>query len=446
MPAETTQMKFRKFASRLLAGASLTGLVLLLVSCGASNIVDYLYVISNQNSPGQISVYDMDSESGQLYQIADSPYPSGGVNPVYEVVAPGGKYLYVANHDSNAIVMFAIGTDAKLYPLETTTTPGTEPVALAMNPSGTALYVLDYYAPAAPGQPSYTDLNPGPGAVIVYSVDPDTGDLNPTPLANGVANYWDVQCFPANLTVTPNGQDLYVTNTNSVVVTTAPPVTGTIPQLPAVCPSSGTISEFAVNSSSGTGGAQTVTGLTPIGSPLPPLNTSMVTGITMSAGSAPTGIAADPGNGTVYITDSALNVVDSYAIQSTGALSLTTSAPAGNMPMGAVVFGKSGSKGTYLYVSNYSDGTVSSYSLSAGVPTPISTTDSGSAGPLCMVIDPNLQRYLFVADYVGAGVGGDFLNPTTGTLTPDLGSPYLAQAQPTCVAAVSHSGNNQGLQ
>jgi 6-phosphogluconolactonase (cycloisomerase 2 family) len=434
MPAETREMKFRNIASRLLAGGSITALVLLLVSCGASNSVDYVYVISNQNSPGQVNVYDMDSESGQLYQIHDSPYPSGGVNPVAEVVSPSGKNLYVANHDDNSIVTFAIGTDAKLYPLQTTTTPGTEPVAMAMNSSGTALYVLDYYAPAAAGLPSYTDLNPGPGAVIVYSIDPATGKLNQIPLANGNQNYWEVQCFPSNLAVTPDGNDLYVTNTNSVVVTTAPPVTGTIPQRPSVCPSSGTVSEFQVNAATGSGGAQTVSGLTEIGAPF-----------STGAGSEPTGIAADPGNGRIYVTDASLNVVDSYAIQGSGSLSLTTAAPTGNMPMGAIVFSPSGSSGTYLYVSNYSDGSISSYSLQAGVPTPLATTNSGTAGPLCMTIDPDLHRYLFVSDYIGAGVGGAFLDPTTGSLTPDLGSPYLSQGQPTCVTAISHPGNNQGL-
>lgn len=429
-------MKLRNFATRLLAGASITGVTLLLASCAASNTVDFLYVTSNMQSPGQINVYEVDSESGQLRQLADSPYPSGGVNPVYEVASPNGKYLYVANHDDNSVVMFAIGTDGKLYPLQTTTTPGTEPVALAMNAAGTALYVLDYYAPAAPGQPSYTDLNPGPGAVVVYTINPSNGNLSSAPLANGAANYWDVQCFPSNLTVTPNGNELYVTNTNSVVVTTAPPVTGTIPIRPSTCPNYGTLSEFAVSSS----------GLTPVGSPLPPLNASAVTGLALSAGSEPTGIASDPGSGAIYVTDSALNVVDSYAIQGDGSLSPTTAAVTGNMPMGVTVSGKAGSAGTNLYVSNYNDGSISSYSLGGGVPTPIATTSSGTSGPLCMILDPELGRYLYVSDYIGGKVGGVFVDPTTGGLSTNEGSPYVTQGQPTCVAAIGHAGNTEGLQ
>ncbi len=166
-------MKFRQFGRRLLAAASVAGISLGILSCGASNTIDFLYVTSNKVNPGQINVYEVDSESGEIFQIEDSPYPSGGRNPVYEVASPNGLALYVANHDDNTIVRFAIGTDGKLYPLQTITTPGTEPVALAMNAAGTALFVLDYYAPVSPGQPSYTDLNPGPGALIVYPVDPD---------------------------------------------------------------------------------------------------------------------------------------------------------------------------------------------------------------------------------------------------------------------------------
>lgn len=427
-------MKLRNIGSRLLAGASMAGLALLLVSCGASNTVDFLYVTSNQQSPGQINAYEVDSESGQLKQLADSPYPSGGSNPVAEVAAPNGKYLYVANHDDNTIVMFAIGTDGKLYPLQTTTTPGTEPVALAINSSGTALFVLDYYAPAGAGLPSYTDLNPGPGAVIAYSIDPSTGALSKAPLANGAEDFWDVQCFPANLAVTPDGNHLYVTNTNSVVVTTAPPVTGTIPTLPAGCPSSGTVSEFAVNATSGSSGGQTVSGLTEIGPP-----------VTTGPGSAPTGIAADPGDGVIYVTDSALNRVDSFAIQGDGSLSLIASAITGNQPMGATVAGTAGSPGTYLYVSNYADGSINSYSLSSGVATPIATTSSGTSGPLCMILDPQLGRYLYVSDYIGGRVGGAYVDPTTGGLTMNQGSPYITQGQPTCVAAIGHAGNPNGL-
>lgn len=431
MLAETMHMKFRQLGKRLLAAASTAGIALLISSCGASNTVDFLYVTSNKSNPGQIDVYEVDSESGALFQIADSPYPSGGRNPVYEVASPDGKYLYVANHDDNTIVQFAIGTDGKLYPLQTVNTPGTEPVALAMNPGGTALYVLDYYAPAAPGQPSYTDLNPGPGAVIVFPVTASTGTLG-TPLSVGATDYWAVQCFPTGITATPDGNYVFVTNTNAVVVTTSPPVTGTVPTLPAACPASGTVSGFSVQAS-GSGTAQSVTGLAAVtGSPF-----------TTGSGSKPTGIVADSGSGFIYVTDSSLNQLYSFAVQSGGALALTTTVPTGTMPMAGTVVARSSAE--YLYISNYTDGSLSSYSLSSGIPSLIATSNSGSSGPLCVIADPNLGRYLYTADYIGGRIGGAQLDPSNGALITNQGSPYVTSGQPTCVTAIPHAGNSSGL-
>lgn len=423
MRAGSKYKSLKRPGGRLMAVAAAAAVSSLLLSCGASNTVDYLYVTSNLQNPGQINAYQVDSESGALKQIADSPYPSGGRNPVYEVTTPDGLYLYIANHDDNTIVQFDIGTDGKLYPQSTVNTPGTEPVALAVNAAGTALYVLDYYAPSAPGQPSYTDLNPGPGALIVYPINGGSsgnGKLG-SPIAVGATNYFPVQCFPTNLTITPDGNYVYVSNTNHVVVTTSPPVTGTVPILPASCPASGTVSAFAVT-------ASTVTEIS--GSPF-----------TTGPGSAPTGILSDPGDGSIYVTDSALNQLYTFSIQSGGGLALAATAITGNMPMGGTVV--SGTAGKNLYITNYKDGSLSIYSLSSGTPVPTATSNSGSSGPLCILADPNTQRFLYIADYTGGTIGGAELNPSTGTLITNQGSPFISSGQPTCVAAITHPGGNK---
>lgn len=420
MRAAFRHSKLKQFGKWLAAAASAAAVSLLILSCGASNTIDFLYVTSNLQNPGQINAYEVDSESGALHQIADSPYPSGGRNPVYIATAPSGLYLYVANHDDNTIVQYAIGTDGKLYPLTTTNTPGTEPVALAINSAGTALYVLDYYAPAAPGQPSYTDLNPGPGALIVYPIN-SNGTLG-TPLSVGAANYFNVQCFPTNLAVTPSGNFVYVTNTNAVVVTTSPPVTGTVPTLPASCPASGTVSAFSVGSSS-------VTEIS--GSPF-----------STGSGSEPTGVIADPDSASIYVTDSLLNRLYTFSIQSSGALSLSATIATGTMPMGGTIV-TPGSSTKYLYVTNYTDGSLSIYSLASGLPSLVNTSNAGSSGPLCVLADPNTHRFLYTADYIGGTIGGAELDPSTGMLITNQGAPYASSGQPTCVAAITHAGGNK---
>jgi len=70
-------MKLRKSGRVLLATAASFGIGLGLTSCSPSNTVDYVFVTASKNNPGQISVYRVDSESGALTQIPDSPYPSG---------------------------------------------------------------------------------------------------------------------------------------------------------------------------------------------------------------------------------------------------------------------------------------------------------------------------------------------------------------------------------
>ncbi len=170
-------MKLRKSGRALLATATTLGLGLGLTSCSPSNTIDYVYVTASKANPGQISVYRVDSESGALTQIQDSPYPSGGRNPVGAVTSPDGKYLYVINKDDNSIVSFAIGTDGKLYPQQTCNTPGSEPVALAINTSETLLYVTDFYSPTTPGGPVYSSANPGPGALVAYTVDKSSGKI-----------------------------------------------------------------------------------------------------------------------------------------------------------------------------------------------------------------------------------------------------------------------------
>ena len=131
-------MKLRKSGRALLATATTLGLGLGLTSCSPSNTIDYVYVTASKANPGQISVYRVDSESGALTQIQDSPYPSGGRNPVGAVTSPDGKYLYVINKDDNSIVAFAIGTDGKLYPQHTYNTPGSYPSSIAINDSSSA--------------------------------------------------------------------------------------------------------------------------------------------------------------------------------------------------------------------------------------------------------------------------------------------------------------------
>jgi 6-phosphogluconolactonase len=424
-------MKFSKSGHALLAAAVSLGIALGITSCGQSNTIDYLFVTASKNQPGQISVFRVDLESGALTQIADSPYSSGGRNPVAEVTSPNGANLYVVNQLDNTVVEFAIGTDGKLYPQHTYNTPGTNPIALTMDPTGSLLFVVDGY------QAGYTDANPGPGALVVYPVNAD-GSLGANVANTSVTPnlpYFPVQSNPMSVNVavrsscpktvppTTYYEPVYVVNANTSV-------------------QAGTVSALAIPVVNGT---TSVTGdncvvssgaLTPIaGSPF-------------SAGVAPNASASDPTGRFYYVTDSATNQLIAYNITGTGAIVPVEAGPfaTGVFPDAITI----DLTGTYIYVANYNSNSISAYQITPKNGAPSGLSGAGSfatdTGPTCVMVDPAFNRFVYTSNFLGNSVTGYQLNPNTGALTGTENSPYptgATAAQPTCVAAIAH-GNHPG--
>jgi len=407
-------MKFSKSGQALLAVAVSIGIGLGITSCGESNTVDFLFVTASKNNPGQISVYMVDQLSGALTQIKDSPYSSGGRNPVAEVTSPNGKDLYVINHDDNTIVEFAIGTDGKIYPQHTYNTPGTEPIALTINSAGTLLFVVDTY------QPGYTDANPGPGDLVVYPINSD-GSLG-TNISNGSLPYWPVQDNPSSVNVTAllttssTVDFVYVVNTNTAA-------------------QAGTISGFSYSTASG-GGA-----LTPV--PGSSCGTGVLAGNNcFQAGVAPNASASDPTGRFLYVTDGATNQLIAYGIQASGAL-----VPLQNGPFKTDVFPDAVTvdySGQFIYVANYNSNDISAYTItqSTGAPSSLATSSFATkTGPTCVLIEPALGRFLYTSNFLDNSITGYQLSPNTGLLTGTENNPYPTAGQPTCTAAIAH-GNH----
>lgn len=400
-------MKLSKTGQALLAAAVSIGIGLGITSCGESNTIDYLYVTGSKNNPGQISVYRVDLESGALTQIQDSPYPSGGRNPVAEVASPNGQYLYVANELDNTIVPFAIGTDAKLYAEHAVNTPGTEPIALAINPAGTYLFVLDTY------EATYTDANPGPGALVVFPINSD-GTLG-TNVSNGSLPYWPVEFTPTTVNITANGNYVYVANANT--------------NNPTAADQRGTISGFSI----GSGGVLTPIYSSPSAEPY--------------AGVQPSASASDPTSRFYYVTDAASNQLYAYTIGANGVLTPLINGPfaTGVYPDGITI----DPSGTYIYVANYNSNTISAYQITQSTGTPSALAGATSyptkTGPTCVMIEPAFGRFLYTANFLDSSVTGYKLNPNSGALTGTENSPYPTSpaGQPTCAVAVPH-GNHPG--
>ena len=384
-------MKLSKFGRIALASVVSLGLGFGATACGPSNTIDFLYVTASKQNPGQISVYKVDSEAGVLYQIADSPYPSGGRNPVADVASANGKNLYVINHDDNTIVEFAIGTDGKLYPQQTCNMPGSYPTQLAINQAGTYLYVVETY------QPNFSANIPGPGALVVFPINAN-GQLGAIgslcqPVPDGTNAYFPLGNNPVAVNVLASGSFVYAVNESDA-----------------------TISALQV----GSNGVLSSIGL-------------------FKVGTAPNAITSDPAGKFLYVTDGASNQMYGFQVQSGGSLVMMP-APfnTDNLPDAVAV----DPRGIYVYVANYNGNDVNAYTIdpSTGSATPVSgsTTYAVGTGPLCILIEPSEGRYLYTANFLANTVSGLSLNPATGGLSAVQNTPFGAAQQPTCSAAITH--------
>jgi 6-phosphogluconolactonase len=300
----------------------------------------------------------------------------------------------VVNHDSNAIVTFAISTDGSLAQQQSCTVPGSSPIQAAINRAGTYLYVVETY------QPNFSAAKPGPGSLVVYPINA-TGQLGATgntctPVPNGANAFFPLGNNPVAVNVTANNTYVYATNETDA-----------------------TLSAFQVASS----GALTAIGTYPVGV-------------------APNALASDPTSKFLYVTDGAANQMIGFLIQTNGTLiNMQTPFKTDILPDAIQV----DPRGIYVYVANYNADDVSAYTIdrATGNATQIAgaTTYAVDTGPTCILIDPAEARYVYTTNFLGNTVSGLALNPATGALAAVQNTPFKASGQPTCSAAITH-GNH----
>ena len=398
-------MKFGKVGQVVLVSAIALVVATLFTACGAISgatlTVGFLFVATNKQTPGQIEVYEVNSQSGGLRTIPTSPFPSGGRDPIAEAVSPDAKNLYVVNEDDNNIVQFSIGTDGKLYPQATVNTPGSFPLAVAVNPAGTFLYVIDTLQPTA----GCTLTNPCPGDIAVYPLDKTTGALGAAITNNTqYPNFWPLLVSPADsstvltptaLQVLPNGNNVYITAYNAAT-------------------NAGYLFEYTANSD-GT-------------------LTQLHGGAPINLGSQPVAMAADTGSAYLYVADKLANKIDSFAVQSGGTLSLQGATPTGGLPSALTLFNDQ-----YLYAANSGDSTVSTYSVSSGTLTKLADSTSDTQ-PIAITVDPRKLGFLYTVNFLGNSLSGYKIDTSTGALINAEHSPFPSSVQPTAIAGIPHNG------
>jgi 6-phosphogluconolactonase (cycloisomerase 2 family) len=401
-------MKFSKL--RQLFVVSAVGLVVATLFSGCNLVtIDYLFLatsasqIKNSSSTcpgGEIETYAVDSQSGAIRTIAPQVC-SGGTTPVALAISPGYQNLYVANQVDKNIVHFSVANSGVLTKKDSVTL-ATTPVAMTVSPDGNTLYVISGTTSAKlTAYPLSSGTIGSAGSSVSLTIPGNAADL----------------VVPTSVTVLVNGGAVYATaydlssyNPGGTTTSTAHP---------------GWVFGFAT----GSGGALTPTP----GSPY-------------QAGVKPSGVAADPTNTYVYVTDFASNQLIGYGVYSGFQLNFLLNGPfkTGGQPSGIQV----DPRAKFIYVSNSLDSTVSAYVIDMATGTPsaaVNTTGSQTNGtdtqPVAVAIDPALARFVYTANFLGNSVSGFRLDPIAGTLKQTQATPYPTGLHPTALILAPH-GNH----
>ena len=235
--------------------------------------------------------------------------------------------------------------------------------------------------------------NRGDGTVSAFSINSGSGTLNavgsPTPTGSGLNSN------PYSITVSPNGQFAYVANFGD-----------------------GTVSTFSINPGTGV---------------------LSIVGLPISSGYSPVSIAISPNGQFAYVANYFQGTVSTFGINgSTGALNTVGSPTStGSGPFSYPYSVAISPNGQFAYVANFHDGTVSAFSINPGtgslntVGSPTSTGSGLNSTPYSVTVSPNGQ-FAYVAN--GNGTVSTFsINPGTGSLSV-VGLPISSGYSPVSIA------------
>ncbi len=416
----------KKLRSAITGGASLA-LALGLVSCSRDYTVAYVYAVSAANAT--ISAYAVDYQTGILNQIAGSPFTATVSDPVKVVAAPNNQAIYVLGgpngSDGNAVEELLVGSDGKLYGSHTYNLTGSYPTSIAIDSTGTFLYVTFTY------RQGFTPASPGPGGVTIFPINSDESLGTPTTLNvgnNPVAVAVSAPVCSASPLVASNPTCALSTGSGSGAYNTYVYVVDqeTVAGKP-------TVLGYAQNMTNGA--------LTPLSG-----TTTSAAGLLqgVAAGVVPSAIAVDGTASFVYVTDQEANQIYGYQIarSTTGNLTPMPSSPftTGSFPVAIIV----DPRALFVYVANSNSANVGSYAINqatGSLSAVAGSTFTAQAGTNCVTIDPNLGQFLYASNYVTGNISGGELNGHTGVLSAVANTPFPTSALPSCLVAVGNGAH-----
>jgi 6-phosphogluconolactonase len=300
--------------------------------------VHYLY--ATDDGSGNVSAFAIDASTGALTQVPGSPF-AAGPEPWGLAVDPTGNFAYATN----------------------------------VNDGADFAHVTKAASPDATGSISAYAINPSNGALTQVTGSPFSSDGSE----------------PWEMTIGPAGKFAYVTNfySNNVRV-------------------------YAIDAKSGA--------------------LTQVHGSPFGTGSNPAGVTVDSTDRFAYVANGFGSSVSGYAVSASGALTQLKGSPfaTGDYPWGVAI----DPPDKFAYVTNYNSGSVSAYTINArsGALTPVSGSPfAAGSGAFGIAIDPE-GPFLYVANEHSDTVSGYFINPSSGALTQVPGSPFAAGADSYGVA------------
>jgi len=352
-----------KKPSNLLPLAALACLLPSLSACGkffpplnqctdCTTAVSYMYVANQSSTPaiaGVILTTTTTPASGSTaatstLSVKGTPSSDYALDlpPTALAITPGNTFLYVGEGAGlvGGVYVYAIDTDRSLAlqssisPVATTTAP----VAMQVDPTGAYLVVLNYST-------SSTEA-----VIASYAIDSSTGALT-------LAGRYTIPHIGAaqQMAISPTTQSSGIQN---VVVTLG----------------GGGIEAFTLNSSTGV--------LTDQGN---------ITPVSTTNGSLDLGVAIDPSNNFVYVTETAVNLVRAFTFTTSvvatpgGLAEVTGSFSTGGYPSSVMV----DANDKYVYVTNKTAATISGFTIdsSTGALTASATTFATGTNPVALAED-----------------------------------------------------------
>jgi YVTN family beta-propeller protein len=310
-----------------------------------------------------VSQYAIDLTTGSLTQVA-APFPTGSSGPLGLTVSPGAPLLYVADHDSDVVLVLGIRMDGSVFNESSIRTRGA-PLSIALA-SGNAPVT---YSPKFVYESNATSND-----VWGYRVTSATGSLaalGSSPFATGTSPQVVVSDLRGTFVFTANG-------------------------------GSNNVSAFAINSQTGA--------LVP------------ASGSPYAAGMQPSAVAVDNNAHYVYVTNTGSNTISGYAVGPGGVLTPVPGSPfaaSGTGPRALVI----DPRGKFVYVGNAQSSTVSIFQIDARTGTLQNITAVGAGDfPLAIAITRD-GKYLYVLNMFGT-VSAFAVDSVTGELLAVPGSPF----------------------